>query len=378
MPSFSTLQDNFNDGVLAPDWGNSYGGVTESGGLAHVPCTTGFAGYQTAYSWTLAGASFFVAVTSVPAVSTATEAYASAFVNAPSIGDSTSPLYGCRIGFVINTVTGLLRCQNDTGYFDAASVDITYDSVAHKFVRLREDGTNVYWDTSPDGSTWTNRRTLATPSWVTDSVEQCALDLSAHRDAGTNDEVTYDLFNTLSNGASITGEAGLTADSSIAAPGKLMVQAGATALTSDSTLTATASLALQGDVVLAAESNLAADPTAEGIPEVAELAAGILDLLIEQGSTFVQTWTVDDPPGFTWDGWTARSQIRSAPADSGELLLDLTAYLTVTGPDIRVVIPATETATLTRNGVWDLEMAKGSTVVRILQGKVEVSLEVTR
>jgi hypothetical protein len=32
MPSLSTLVDNVNDGVIAPDWGNAYGGVTESGG----------------------------------------------------------------------------------------------------------------------------------------------------------------------------------------------------------------------------------------------------------------------------------------------------------------------------------------------------------
>ena len=45
MPSLSTLVDNFNDGVIAPDWGrNSYGGVSEVGGQARVPCTTGFAG----------------------------------------------------------------------------------------------------------------------------------------------------------------------------------------------------------------------------------------------------------------------------------------------------------------------------------------------
>lgn len=107
------------------------------------------------------------------------------------------------------------------------------------------------------------------------------------------------------------------------------------------------------------------------------MAAGAHDLRIEQGATFVQTYTVVDE-GWTWDGWSARAQIRSAPADSGDLLLDLDPYLTVDGPAVRLSVPAAVTETLTRNGVWDLEMVLGSTVVRILQGKVIVSLEVTR
>ena len=299
MPSLSSLIDNFNDGAIAPDWGNSYGGVTESGGLAHVPCTTGFAGYQTAYAWTMAGASFFVKVASAPAASTATEAYCGILVNGDAVGT--------RIGFTIKAVGGLLRMQSDSGYFDAAAVEIAYDPVAHAFLRLREDGTNVYWDTSPDGTTWTNRRTLASPAWIATAIDTCALDLSAHRDAGTNDEATYDLFNTLSNGATITGTAALAADSSLGATATATVQATA-ALAADSSLGAAPVIAVHASAALAADSTLTADAFSEGIPEVAGLAAGDLDLVIEQGSTFVQTYTVTDP-GFTWAGWSARAQI---------------------------------------------------------------------
>jgi hypothetical protein len=108
------------------------------------------------------------------------------------------------------------------------------------------------------------------------------------------------------------------------------------------------------------------------------LAAGDWDLYIEQGATFVQTYTVDDDPAFTWDGWTARAQIRSEATAAGELLLDLTDYLTVIGGAIRLAIPATATETLTRNGRWDLEVVSGSTVVRLLNGRAIVSPEVTR
>ncbi|MGW5197352.1 hypothetical protein [Streptomyces spiralis] len=107
------------------------------------------------------------------------------------------------------------------------------------------------------------------------------------------------------------------------------------------------------------------------------MAAGEWALAIEQGATFTQTYTATDP-GFTWDGWTAQAQIRAADADHTSLLLDLTPYLTVTGPAVQLAIPADVTQTLTRNGLWDLEMINGETVVRLLQGRVTVSLEVTR
>lgn len=376
MPSLSTLVDTFNDGVIAPDWGNSYGGVSESAGKAHVPCGTGYAGYQTAYSWTMAGATFFVAVTAVPAASTATEAYASVFVNAPGIGDALDPLFGTRVGFVINTVTGDLKFASEAGYFDPSATTVTYNATTHKFLRLREDGTNVHWDTSPDGTTWTNRRTLATPAWVTASVDTCALDLSAHRDAGVADEATYDMFNTLADGAVYTGTAAGSAESSATVTGMLSAS-GSAAGSAQSTATSLGIAVLYGAATGSAQSNASATGEGDILPEVAGLTAGTWDLKIEQGATFVQTFTAQDE-GFTWDGWTARAQIRSAPADSGDLLINLTSYLTVDGPSVQIALPATQTQTLNRNGLWDLEMVSGSTVVRWLEGKVIVSLEVTR
>jgi hypothetical protein len=375
MPSFSTLIDNFNGITIGPNWGNSYGGASQSGGLAHVPCTTGFAGFQTSYTWTLAGAAFFVKVVSVPAASTATTAYASVFVNAPGIGVAGGPEDGYRIGFIINTVTGQLKMSNETGYFDPGAVSITYSAATHAFLRLREDGTNVYWDTSPDGTTWTNRRTLATPAWVSADIDQCAIDLSAHRDAGTSDEATYDLANTLSDGAVYTGSGTGTAQTSTTAAGIRIAVATATG-TAQTAATAGGIGVHLGTGSGSAQTNATAI-TAPEYPEVASVAAGDLDLVIEQGSTFVQTYTVTDP-GFTWAGWSARAQIRTAAAADATLLLDLTPYLNVSGAAVQLAIPAAITAALTQNGRWDLEMYQGATVVRILQGKATISPEVTR
>ncbi|MGW9401470.1 hypothetical protein [Streptomyces sp. NPDC055642] len=371
MPSLSLLVDSFNDGILGPEWGNAYGGTTETGGRAVVPCTTGYAGCQTGYAWTLAGASFFVQVPTTPDPTGATaEAYAAVTVQGTT--------EGTRVGFIINKLTGMLRCVSETEYWDAGAVEITYDPVAHLFLRLTEDGTNLVWSTSPDGATWTTRRTLATPAWIPADAELCALDMSAHRDGGDPDTAEFDYFNTLSDAAIWNVSSTLTAAAALDAGSPTLTAGASAALAGDSTLTAPAALTASLTATLTAATTLTAHAGAAPIPEVAAMAAGTRNLHIEQGATFVQTYTVIEPADWTWDGWTAAAQIRSAPADSGDLLCDLTPYLTVTGPAVRLAIPAAVTETLTRNGVWDLEMTLGSTVVRILQGKAVVSLEVTR
>lgn len=371
MPSLSTLVDNFNAATLSPEWGNSYGGTAVVAGQARVPCTTGYAGCQTGYAWTLAGASFFVQVPATPDPTGATaEAYAAVTVQGTT--------EGTRVGFIINKVAGLLRCVSEVGYWDDTAVEVTYDPEDHLFLRLAEDGTNLVWSTSPDGSTWTTQRTIATPAWIPADADLCALDMSAHRDAGVDDYAAFDYFNTLDDGAVSFGSGVGSAQSSATATGILIAHGSATGA-AQSAATADGTAVYYGTATGSAQSNATAVSADTEIPEVAGLAAGLFDLHIEQGATYVQNFTVIDAPGFTWDGWTARSQIRSAAAsENGDLLLDLGPYLTVTEDTIRLALPAAVTQSLTRNGVWDLEMVNGATVVRLLQGKARISLEVTQ
>jgi hypothetical protein len=370
VPLLTALVDNFNAGVLAPEWGNSYGGTAAVAGRARVPCTTGYAGCQTGYAWTLAGASFFVQIPTAPSATGATvEAYCAVMVQ--------GAVEGTRVGFSINGVTGLIRFVSEVSYWDDDAVALAYDPVAHLFVRLTEDGTNLLWDTSPDGTTWTNRRTLATPAWIDTDIDVCALDMSAHRDAGTADFAEFDLFNTLSNGAVFTGTATGSAQSAATVAG-VRTAIGAASGTAQSAESATGVAIYHGTAAGSAQSDASVTSATDEFPEVATVAAGDLDLVIEQGATFVQTYTVVDDPAFSWAGWSARAQIRTSASATGELLLDLTPYLTVVGPSVRLAIPATQTATLDKDGRWDLEMVMGSTVVRLLNGRFIVSLEVTR
>lgn len=251
MPLLTTLVDTFNDNVIGPEWGDSYGGVSETGGTARVPLVAGvYAGYQTGRAWTLAGASIYLKTTTLPAVSTGTDVGVHFMV--------TSAVDGTALGFKINRVTGMLRMQSNTSYFDAGAVEIAYSAVTHLWLRLRETGGNVLWDTSPDGTTWTNRRTLATPAWVTSSIDTCAVDLFCYRDAGVTDFAAYDNVNTLSNGAVWTATAALTADSTQTAAATAITVVGAD-LTADAALGSDAVLTAHADAALDADSSLSAD-----------------------------------------------------------------------------------------------------------------------
>ncbi|MEV4784002.1 hypothetical protein AB0K53_00860 [Streptomyces tuirus] len=371
MPSLSTLVDTFNDNVIGPNWGDSYGGANEAGGQARVPCAAGtYAGYQTGRAWTFAGASIYLKLATRPAASTGTNVTANFLIICATPGTS--------VGFEYNAVTGVLRLASNVDYWDDDAVELTYSPTDHLWLRLREDGTNVYWDTSPNGTTWTNRRTLATPAWIPASVDDTAVDLWAYRDAGVTDYAAYDNVNTLADGAVHDATAALSGQTTLAATALVAAHATVT-LAAESSLDAAPILSAHATAALSAQATLTADAASTEIPEVAGLAAGIFNLHIEQGATYVTNFRVMAVDDFSWAGWSARAQIRSAAAsENGALLLDLTDYLTIIGDTIRLAIPASVTETLTRNGLWDLEMTNGGTVVRLLQGRAIVSLEVTR
>ncbi|MFE9735460.1 hypothetical protein ACFYO9_33955 [Streptomyces sp. NPDC005863] len=255
MPLLSTLVDTFNDNVIGPDWGNAYGGVTETGGRARIPCIAGqYAGYQTAKTWTLAGSSAYLQVPLAAAANGGTVEVQTVF----SIITTTA---GTNLAFNINTVAGTMRCESNVAYFDGAATSLTYNATTHAWLRIRETGGNVLWDTSTDGSSWTNRRTLATPAWVTAATDTCALDLWSYRNNGTTNYAEFDNVNTSASSASTYfGSAALTADGAqtAAATRSIIIAAGVSAesgLAVASVQSAQASAALSGSSELSAQTD---------------------------------------------------------------------------------------------------------------------------
>jgi hypothetical protein len=104
------------------------------------------------------------------------------------------------------------------------------------------------------------------------------------------------------------------------------------------------------------------------------------DLSVYQGDTPAWTVTVTDDDGTPSDitGYTAKAQIRRAPADADEVVVaEMSA--TVDSPFIHLSLTAAQTTPMTGRYVWDLELTgPAAEVVTIMHGKVTVKAEVTR
>ncbi|MCG0061736.1 hypothetical protein L0F81_00280 [Streptomyces tricolor] len=186
MPAFGLLLDDFDDGVRDPvRWSGSYGAVSEAGGRARVPVSTGFSGYASAPQYTLAGAQVACRVYPPAVGGAASEARAEVFV--------ITAVGGTDAGFSLNAVTGELACLLRSGYYDPAPVTVVYSSTAHAWMRLREVNGSLHWDVSADAGTWTTLRTAASPAWAAGT--DLAVVLAGHRDSGTNDFAEFDNFN---------------------------------------------------------------------------------------------------------------------------------------------------------------------------------------
>lgn len=226
MPSFGALTDDFNDGTLNTSlWSGSYGDPDEVGGRARIPCTTGYAGLKSSSSYTLTGSGVTIRL-HAPAAGGAASAAASCLI--------LSSTGGTDAGFIVDAAQTAVGLYLREGYADGGAVFLTYSPSAHAWLRFREAAGTLYWDTSPDGITWTNQRTATTPAWAADT--NLAFLVEGHRDAGTSDFAELDSVN-VSPITTVTGAATLTASGTATATGTLRA-AGAATLAAIGTATA--------------------------------------------------------------------------------------------------------------------------------------------
>ena len=126
------------------------------------------------------------------------------------------------------------------------------------------------------------------------------------------------------------------------------------------------------------------------------MIAGIYNITIEQGSTFVRLISIEqpdldaDPTGATFEpfvltGYSARMQIRRT-IESSTVMLSLTSpsggiIISPGTPEneLSITISAAVTAALETSGVYDLEIVDaGGLVSKVVRGTVTLIPEVTR
>lgn len=206
-PNFSTVSDSFNDGAVNPAlWTDSYGDIEEAGGRARVPCRTTYAAYATDTAYKFTGSDIVVQVFPADANTAVVEAWSQVLV--------ISSTAGTDLLMEVDAVAGEINMATRVDYWDENAVRIPYDPVAHSWFRIRESGGSTYWETSPDATAWTVRRTAVTPVWAADT--NLGLQLIAHRDAGTENFAEFDNLNWVPTGPELT--LAPAADSSTARP----------------------------------------------------------------------------------------------------------------------------------------------------------------
>lgn len=115
------------------------------------------------------------------------------------------------------------------------------------------------------------------------------------------------------------------------------------------------------------------------------MPAGSYKIVVDQGSTWTTQVTVTNSNGtlMALGGYTARMQVRKA-IDATTVDVELTTAngritLNTTTSKLTLSLTAAETAALTRNGFYDLEIVSaGGQVTRLLEGTFVIKPNVTR
>jgi hypothetical protein len=169
---FEQLTDDFNaasvDTTKWPDNYNTLGSPLpdQPDGRARVPCDEGFAAYASAPIYTLADS--HALVQSFPPSGTGmTEAYSQLLI--------LSDVDGTNITYETDTATNSVRMATRVDFIDQAVNVIGYDPTAHAWLRVREAAGTVFWDTAPDGRTWTTQFSATSPAWVSEPNLQVQL-----------------------------------------------------------------------------------------------------------------------------------------------------------------------------------------------------------
>jgi hypothetical protein len=150
------LVDDFSGPLDTSVW-NVSPGATISGGQLVLACTSSYSGIGSIASYDMTGSHVAVQLVSVPIDTNGGTETALSFK-----ADDSNLL-------MIDKRGANLLCDARVGGVDTTAT-VAWDPAAMAWWRLREDSGTVYFETAPDGSTWTTQLSVATPTFATDGT----------------------------------------------------------------------------------------------------------------------------------------------------------------------------------------------------------------
>jgi hypothetical protein len=154
------LADDFEVSPRHPQWSGAYQnpGVTmaQTGGRLRITLPSGsssfaYGGYVSSRFYQLTDSQIAADIPHSPSVTSSAEVYLAALAD----------LDGTRLVLISEQSNQLHFVVRDPA--GNTSSTLPYDPVQHRHMRLRESGGTLFFETAPDGSTWTTRKQVATP-----------------------------------------------------------------------------------------------------------------------------------------------------------------------------------------------------------------------
>lgn len=158
MTLAETLTDNFNDNSLDTGKWTSFGSVSETSSQLQMTTSLGssYQGIDSLTTYDLTASYAYIQLVDAGNQSlTKLEVY---------------PLYlslDANNALYILVENNVIHFAKRVGGTNTNLVNATYNSSTHAWLRIRESGGTCYWDSSTDGSTWTNRAANTTPFTIT-------------------------------------------------------------------------------------------------------------------------------------------------------------------------------------------------------------------
>lgn len=189
-PLVRTLQDNFNDNSRdVTKWSTTGGAVVfpvEQNGRLEIPTSTtatGYGGFDSINLYSLYNSQARVRV-----------------VQPTAAGVASAENYLGLIDPNTSTNAILMNKSGDSLYFNVrtnnvnSQTSVTWSSPSMDYWSVEESNGNILFKTSPDGLTWTTRRTVANPTWSLASV-RVSLTAGTYAITALGGTVIYDDFN---------------------------------------------------------------------------------------------------------------------------------------------------------------------------------------
>jgi hypothetical protein len=185
----ASRSDDFEDGQAGVQWAQAFDGAcvrNETGGrltLAPATSSTNYCGYMSGTLFELSDSQMWVEVPET----TGTDPSSITFFKVETFGNNFLEIVKTGPDLVFHARV------------DGAEVpynEVPYDPTAHRWWRIRAQGQMVYWDTSPDGTTWTERGSGTRPDFDLDRVN-VVLGAGVSGTSGSPGTAAFDNYNRL-------------------------------------------------------------------------------------------------------------------------------------------------------------------------------------